>query len=129
MDPRILVIDDEESLLDMLQAALEMMGYEVVTVSSLAEGRRRALEGRFDLVLLDNHFPEGHSDALVPVLLECLPNAPVVIVTANDTDEHVRNALRLGASQVLCKPFGLDELEAVVKRHCGAAARQVSNVA
>jgi DNA-binding response OmpR family regulator len=129
MDPRVLVIDDEESLLDMLQLALEMMGCVVVTVSSLAEGRRRALEGRFDLVLLDNHFPEGHGDALVPVLLECLPNAPVVIVTANDTDEHVRNALRLGASQVLCKPFGLDELGAIVKRHCGAAAEQVSNVA
>lgn len=121
MVPHILVVDDEESLLDMMGMALEMMGYQATRASSLAEASRLAERQRFDLVLLDNHFPEGHGDSIVPALLERWPETHIVIVTANDTDQHVLRALSLGAREILNKPFGLDELGAVVARHCAAA--------
>lgn len=119
MQPHILVVDDEEALADMIGIALEMMGYQVTRAFSLSEASGLAEIKRFDLVLLDNHFPDGHGDSLVPALMKRWPELPIVIVTANDTDEHVTNALALGAREVLNKPFGLDELGAVVARHCG----------
>lgn len=119
MQPHILVVDDEEALADMIGIALEMMGYQVTRAFSLSEASELAEIKRFDLVLLDNHFPDGHGDSLVPALMKRWPELPIVIVTANDTDEHVTNALALGAREVLNKPFGLDELGAVVARYCG----------
>lgn len=117
MHTRVLVIDDEESLLEMLDTALGLMGCQAVTAACLARGRERAQDGRFDLVLLDNHLPDGHADAMIPVLADAQPGVPVVIITANDTDEHVQRALRMGATEVLSKPFGLDELSEVVQRY------------
>jgi two-component system nitrogen regulation response regulator GlnG len=120
MLPQILVVDDEEPLLDMMAMALEMMGYQATRASSLSEASRLTQAQRFDLVLLDNHFPEGHGDSIVPALLERWPELRIVIVTANDTDQHVTRAISLGAREILNKPFGLDELGSVVARHCGA---------
>ncbi|MCE5215865.1 response regulator [bacterium] len=127
MHTRVLVIDDEEALLEMLEAALGLMGCQAVTAPCLARGRERAQDGQFDLVLLDNHFPDGHADAMMPVLADAQPQAPVVIITANDTDAHVQQALRLGAAEVLSKPFGLDELGEVVQRYC--ASQEAKGVA
>lgn len=121
MLPQILVVDDEEALLDMMAMALEMMGCQATRASSLSEAARLTQAQRFDLVLLDNHFPDGHGDSIVPTLLERWPELHIVIVTANDTDQHVMRAMSLGAREILNKPFGLDELGAVVARHCGAA--------
>lgn len=125
MLPNILVVDDEESLLDMMGMALEMMGYQATRASSLSEACRLTERQRFDLVLLDNHFPEGHGDSILPRLFGRWPDLRIVIVTANDTDQHVKHALSLGAREVLNKPFGLDELGAVVARNCGPMGTEV----
>ena len=129
MFPRILVIDDEHSLLSMLEDVLGLLGFTVVAASTLDEGLQRALDESFDLLLLDNHFPEGHGDDILPAVIAARPDMPVVMITANESDEHVVAALRMGAREVLPKPFGLGELMAVVERYCPAYNRQNSRVA
>jgi DNA-binding response OmpR family regulator len=124
MSPHILVVDDEEALLDMMAVALEMMGYRATCAASLADASQLIQSHRFDLVLLDNHFPDGHGDSLVATLLKRWPGTNIVIVTANDTDIHVHRAIALGAREVLNKPFGLDQLGAVVARYCPASGPQ-----
>ncbi len=118
MRPRILVVDDEGILLNMFRLALRALGCDMVGASSLAEGLELGVSDRYDLVLLDNHFPEGHGDSIVPQLLAAQPEVPIVVITGNDTDEHVAMAIEHGAREVLKKPFGLTGLSQVVKRYC-----------
>lgn len=129
MSLRILAIDDERAFLEMLHKACQLMGHTMVAAESLEEGLRRALDEDFDIVLLDNHFPEGHADSIVPSLQSAKPQLPIVITTGNESDQHARNCIRLGAKEFLGKPFGLDELADVMRRHCQSFSDQASRVA
>jgi CheY-like chemotaxis protein len=118
MAPRVLVIDDETVLVSLLETVLEVLGCEkVVPAGSLSEGLQCAQEGEFDLILLDNHFPEGHSDDIVEPLCEANPDTPILIITGN-RNEHVERSLQLGASGGLEKPFGLQKLSDALRRYC-----------
>jgi len=129
MRPRILVVDDEGVLLNMFRLALRALGCDMVGASSLSEGLEAGVAERFDLILLDNHFPEGHGDSVVPSLLAAHPDVPIVVITGNETDEHVAIAIQHGAREVLKKPFGLTGLSQVVKRYCDAAWNDATLVA
>lgn len=118
MSLRVLVVDDERALLAMLEEALGVLGCTPVTASSLKQGLERALADDFDLMLLDNHFPEGHGDSIIPAVLVANPELPIVVITANEGDQHVANALRIGAREVLRKPFSLTDLVTVMERYC-----------
>lgn len=124
MFPRVLVVDDEHSLLKMLEDILGLLGCTVVAVPTLDEGLQRACEDEFDLLLLDNHFPGGHGDEIVPAVVAARPEMPIVIITANESDAHVLAALDMGAREVLPKPFGLDDLMSLMERHCPSFRRQ-----
>ncbi len=126
---RVLVIDDETALLDMLEKAFRLMGCTMVGAATLRDGMSQALNEDFDIVLLDNHFPDGHGDVIVAAIVGDRPHLPIVIITGNETDEHVQNALRLGAKEVLGKPFGLAELAQVMGRYCEPFRDHASHVA
>ncbi len=126
---RVLVVDDEAALLIVLKRAFTLMNCEMIGASTLREGLRRALEEEFDIILLDNHFPEGHCDAIVPSLVAAKPHVPIVIITANESDDHVRNALGFGVKEVLGKPFGLGKLAQTVARYCASFPFEDSRVA
>jgi DNA-binding response OmpR family regulator len=122
MQPFVLVIDDEETLVEMLQTALTLLGYRSGAETRLDAGLRRAAQDRPDIILLDNHFPEGHADEIVPALRIALPSTPVVIITANESDVHAQAALRLGACRILGKPFSLADLQAVIATYAASGA-------
>lgn len=127
MQPFVLVVDDEPDLGEMLQTALGIIGCRSAAETTLTGGLTRAALDRPDLVLLDNHFPEGHGDEIVPALRIALPHTPIIIITANESDFHVRSALLAGARQVLSKPFSLAQLRQVVQESCpGLAGARVA---
>ncbi|MBP8954822.1 MAG: response regulator [Armatimonadetes bacterium] len=120
---RVLVVDDEKALLAILQRALNLMGCDMVGACTLRDGLRLALSEDFDIILLDNHFPEGHCDAIVPSMVASKPDTPIVIITANPSDAHVANAMRHGVRQVISKPFTLEQLADALERYTGLIIR------
>ena len=113
-DARILVIDDEEANIALLQTLLRKAGY--TTVESTTDPRlARELTERFepDLILLDLHMPMldgfGVLEQIKPMIAGAVP-IPVVVLTADITDDARQRALGLGAQDFLSKPFRLAEL-------------------
>lgn len=109
---RLLLVDDEDNLRSMLQAALLHHGFEVVAV---ADGRT-ALEAvaaeRPDLVVLDVMLPDLDGFAVVQRLRQEGDRTPVLFLTARDATEDRVRGLTLGGDDYLVKPFSLEELVA-----------------
>jgi DNA-binding response OmpR family regulator len=107
--PVVLVVDDEPSIRLLCRVNLELVGYEVLEASTLAEARER-LEGEVDVVLLDMHLGNERSQSLLGELKE--RGTPVVVVTGS-TDLAPMERV---ADAVLAKPFTIEALEAAVAR-------------
>ena len=114
---RILVVDDEPSVLTTYRMILEQKGYEVVPAPSAKEARR-VLEGeRLDLLLCDLSLEEGESGLAV---IECArrrhPGLPSLLLTGYASKDISDRAQRLGVS-VLFKPIEIQEFLAVIRAH------------
>ncbi|MFA6319001.1 MAG: response regulator [Elusimicrobiota bacterium] len=115
---RLLVIEDDVNMRELLAKTLVREGYDCATAGSGGEGLERALKDKPDLILLDIHLPDmnGHE---VCRKLKADPRVaaiPVVMLTgeARSIEERV-NGLDAGAEDYLLKPFSLKELAARVK--------------
>lgn len=114
VDRRILVIDDDESVLWVIRKALEPSGYDIEAKTTLKAGMK-ALDG-FCLVLLDMMLPDGSGlDALRDIRVFS-PEALVIMVTAHGRMESAVEAMREGAYDYLEKPFDIEELKIVVDK-------------
>ena len=118
---RILVVDDEPSMLRYLQTVLEVDAYEVMT----AQGGAQALEKlkkepRPDLVLLDLLMPELDGMQTLERVRQIHPNVSVVMLSCVNDTRKVVQAIRLGAQDYLTKPFQKAELDAVLSHCLGA---------
>jgi two-component system copper resistance phosphate regulon response regulator CusR len=110
---RILVIEDKPKLASFLQRGLTESGYVVDVADDGIEGRRLAVQGDYDLVLLDVMLP-GIDGFAILTALRAVKSTPVLMVTANDrVDDRVRG-LEAGADDYLVKPFDFSELLARV---------------
>jgi two-component system response regulator RegX3 len=116
---RILVVEDEESYREALQAGLGKEGYEVQLVADGIEALRRFTDDPPDLVLLDLMLP-GLSGTEVCRRMRRMASVPVIMVTALDSEVDVVLVLELGAADYVTKPYRLRELvariEAVLRR-------------
>lgn len=113
---RILVIDDDLSVVRFCQSALEKEGFEVTGVLSGEEGFR-LLKGRgFDLTLLDVRLPDCDGLDVLSTIQEMAPELPVIIITGYVTMEVTIRALKLGAQDFLLKPFTPQELATSVQK-------------
>ena len=124
MNPRILVVDDEPSMLRYLRTLLEVESYQVETASCGAEAVQRIEQGlRPDLVLLDVLMPPG-IDGLETLekLREIVPQLKVIMLSCVTDTRKVVQAIRLGAHDYLTKPFQKSELDAVIQQCLGSAA-------
>jgi DNA-binding NtrC family response regulator len=111
----ILVVDDETLLRRQLAANLERFGAEVVTADCLAAARQRLAAEPFDFVLLDVNLPDGlGTDLLREKIFP--PATAVIIMTANGGVASAVEAIRLGATDYLVKPFDPGELPLVIAR-------------
>ena len=125
MAGRILVIDDEVAYVEMVQTALDFFGYETRVETTLNAGCDRARQFLPDLILLDNHFPEGHGDEIIPFLKTACPQTPIVMITANAHDVHVASARELGINAVVTKPLGLTELHELARHYCKSISEEI----
>lgn len=113
---RILVVDDEESLCEILQFNLESEGYEVTTANSAEEALRLDIKS-FDLILLDVMMGQM-SGTRMASLLKADPETaqiPIIFCTARDGEDDRVAGLDLGADDYIAKPFSVRELVARVK--------------
>ncbi|HEC82264.1 MAG TPA: response regulator [Thermoplasmatales archaeon] len=109
MIKKILFVDDDESILDAAKTALEVYGYEVETASSGFECLEK-LEG-IDLVFLDIKMPKMSGIETLKEIKKRKPSLPVIMITAYATVDTAIEAMKLGASDYIRKPFNMEELE------------------
>jgi two-component system OmpR family response regulator len=132
-EARLLVVEDEEMILELLSGSLRFAGFDVVTAVSGAEALRAVTASRPDLVLLDVMLPDGDGFDVVRRLRSSGPDVPVIFVTARDGVHERVAGLALGADDYVTKPFSLDEvlerIRAVLRRTGRAAARPRLRVA
>ncbi len=112
---RILVVEDERKLAEVLESALQAEHYEVVVERTGEDGFFRANAETFDLVLLDLMLPGRGGLDILQTLRKRQLQTPVLILTARDTVEDRVLGLDLGADDYLVKPFALPELLARIR--------------
>ncbi len=125
-DQRILVVDDEEDLCEILKFNLENEGYFVDTANSAEEALRMDL-GKYNLLLLDVMMGEISGFKMANMLKKNkdTANIPIIFITAKDTENDTVTGFNLGADDYISKPFSLREVIARVK----AVMRRTSTVA
>ncbi len=113
---RILVIDDEPSLREVLTVLFEQEGHLVETAGSVEEARQRLADSSYDLILCDLMMPDGSGLDLLREARSVDPAATVIMMTAFTSTKSAIEAMRLGAHDYIPKPFDVDELKVVVQR-------------
>ena len=112
---RILVIEDERGIADLIEKGLSAEGYSVSCARDGADGEAQALSGDFDLVLLDLMLPGKSGEELMRSIRATRPELPVIMLTARSTIQDKVEGLDLGADDYVTKPFAFDELLARVR--------------
>jgi len=114
---RILVVEDEKSMRDLLALILRKEGHAVETIESAERGYERVGgEESFDLVISDISMPGASGLDLLRHVRRTSPRTAVVLMTAYGTKQTAIDALNDGASYYVEKPFDLDEMKAVVRK-------------
>jgi DNA-binding response OmpR family regulator len=118
---RALVVEDEASIRVLLAELLEMEGFPVTTAAAGAAALRQVdalqpLQAHVCVVVMDLGLPKVDGLVVLQYLRAHAPGVPVVVVTAQAM--RIPAALEAGAVRGLEKPFGIDDLLAVVRQHC-----------
>jgi two-component system OmpR family response regulator len=109
---RILVVDDEPYITDLLGAALRFEGFEVETAATGGDAMTLAERGQHDLVLLDVMLPDVEGTEVCRRMRAQGNRTPVLFLTARDATEDKVGGLTAGGDDYVTKPFSLDELVA-----------------
>jgi two-component system OmpR family response regulator len=112
---RVLVVEDEVALADGMARGLESEGFEVTVVHDGREGYEQALEGHFDLMVLDIMLPSMNGYKVCRSLREAEVWTPILMLTAKDGEYDEAEALDTGADDFLSKPFSWVVLVARLK--------------
>ena len=127
---RILIVEDETRIADFLQRGLRAEGHFPVVANDGESGLALALEGDFDLILLDMMLPGMHGRDICQQLRMSKVNTPLIILSAMDSLDDVIAGLRMGADDYMTKPFSFEELlariETVMRRNSEVASDEQS---
>lgn len=113
---KILVVDDDKSIRVTLSQALEASGFIVAAAVDGEHALEKFRSDVFDLVLLDMKMPGMDGMEVLRRLKEDRPTQPVIMITGFGTVETAVEALKIGAVDYIQKPFGPDEIRAIVRR-------------
>jgi DNA-binding response OmpR family regulator len=127
---RILVVDDEQRILRFVVRGLQAEGFVVDSADNGADGLLKALEGRYDLVILDLLMPGMDGASVLCRLVAKRPTQAVLVLSCLTATATKVRCLEAGAEDYLAKPFSLDELLARVRARLRAAAgRAITSLA
>jgi two-component system OmpR family response regulator len=125
-EARLLVVDDEPSIRELLTASLRFAGFEVFSAADGAEALKLAEQHRPDLVVLDIMLPDLDGFTVTRKLRERGRDVPVVFLTARDDTNDKVTGLTVGGDDYVTKPFSLEEVVARIRavlRRTGVAGR------
>jgi two-component system response regulator PilR (NtrC family) len=114
--PKVLVVDDEPDLLELLEMTLSRMGLDTSRAESVAEAQRMLDREPYDLCLTDWNLPDGEGLRVVEHITQKALDVPVAVITAFGSPENAVAALKAGAFDYLAKPVALEQLRALVKQ-------------
>jgi len=125
---RILIIEDETRIADFLQRGLRAESHFCLIANDGETGLSLAMEGDFDLILLDLMLPGIHGHEVCQQLRMKQVNTPLIILSAMDSLDDVIAGLRMGADDYMTKPFSFEELlariDAVMRRNSDIAEQE-----
>ncbi|WP_348625103.1 response regulator transcription factor [Paenibacillus peoriae] len=110
MEKSVLVIDDEEKISRLLQLELSHEGYAVEIAQTGREGLKKALAGKWDIIILDVMLPEMNGVEVLKQIRKVDNHTPVIMVTARNTTPDKVSGLDEGANDYITKPFEIEEL-------------------
>ncbi|MGA2929916.1 MAG: response regulator transcription factor [Solirubrobacteraceae bacterium] len=131
VQPRILVVDDDDAILDSLARALELEGYKVATAIDGAEALRSVAHSEPDAVVLDIGLPDLNGRVVAARMRAGGLSTPILVLSALDAVDDRIAGLEAGADDYLVKPFAIGELvarlrallrRAAARTHAGSAA-------
>jgi two-component system response regulator PilR (NtrC family) len=125
--PRILIVDDEPDLLDLMELTLAKMGFETRRAESVVQAQNELATTRFDLCLTDMRLTDGSGLDVLRCINENHPATPVAVITAFGNTQNAVEALKAGAFDYLSKPVALDQLRTLVKTALKAPEKQGGN--
>lgn len=111
---KILVIDDEKSILDLLSVVFEKEGYAVETSLSATKAVELIGNEDFDIIISDIKMPKMSGMELLRYVRKNRPDIPIVMITAYGTIKQAVEALKAGAMDYVVKPFDVEELKIIV---------------
>src|SRR2546421_3773748 len=114
--PKVLVVDDEPDLLELLELTLSRMGLDTTRAQTVGEATRLLDTQAFDLCLTDMRLPDGEGLTVVEHITNKALDVPVAVITAHGSAENAVAALKAGAFDYLAKPVALEQLRALVKQ-------------
>jgi two-component system response regulator PilR (NtrC family) len=112
---RILVVDDEPDIRELLELTLVRMGLGVASVGTIAEAKECLRTGHYDLCLTDMRLADGEGLELVRHIGGLAADLPVAVITAYGSADNAVAALKAGAFDYVSKPVGLEQLRALVR--------------
>ncbi len=121
---RVLLVDDEPDLLDLLEMDMTRMGLDSERAGSVAEARQCLEHGGFDLCLTDMRLPDGDGLDIVRFIVERAPATPVAVITAFGSTENAVAALKAGAFDYVEKPVTPVKVRSLVRSALKAATSE-----
>jgi two-component system OmpR family response regulator len=112
---RVLIVDDEPNIRDLLATSLRFAGYEIQTAANGAQAVSAVTESEPDIILLDVMLPDMNGFSVTKKLRSSGIQAPILFLTARDEVEDKITGLTVGGDDYLTKPFSLDEVVARIQ--------------
>jgi diguanylate cyclase (GGDEF)-like protein len=113
---RILLVDDDPFILEMLKSAMVSLGHAFDTAADGEEAQAKLTQGEFTMVLTDLTMPRCDGMQLLKHIKEEYPGIEVIVITGHAEIHGYTDVIRAGASDFITKPFVMDELEAKISR-------------
>jgi two-component system, NtrC family, nitrogen regulation response regulator NtrX len=114
---KILVVDDEESVRFILKQMLEKGGYAVEVRNDGEEAMEALKKGCFDMLITDINMPKMNGIELLYKAKEAFHELPVIFISAYGKDKTILEAMKMGLSDNIEKPFRMDDVLEIVKEH------------
>ncbi|NVJ51276.1 MAG: sigma-54-dependent Fis family transcriptional regulator [Gammaproteobacteria bacterium] len=111
---RVLLIDDEPDILELLSITLIRMGIDCDTAASVTEAKSRITKTPYQLCLTDMKLPDGSGLDIVDFFIEQQPNVPIAVITAHGNMQTAIEAMKRGAFDFISKPVDLANLRAII---------------